>query len=400
MSTRVIVSGIDTLHLFTRAIASPDAVRILEEAKREATERRSNPLPSLDVAGHALAMQRHGARTAPLLLDSEHMAVRVNPASPENLPTVGVELRALYLWQRGAQVAAAEAQRVADALTVPPLAGEVRHPLSVTRADLAVDFQGWVPSPGHAASLVTRAATRSDHFVRRRFTGSMFGYGAVAARLYDKTAELKVSGKRWFREVWAQAPGYDPREPVWRLEFQLRREALRSIRVRSGDKASAHVTIDTWPDILRHACALWRHLASRWLAFRLPRTKHTRQRLAPEWSALVEGGFAGGPWGGADADLYRAAREEAGANTTAQLAGYLVAGLADHRFRLAADASLADAVPLLLARAERHAHRRGTTLEARAQAKVERWEAEMDSMAHGRGQAPHRALAGTTESTR
>lgn len=384
---RVIASGIDTLHLFTRALVAPDAASVLTDAKQEATDARASPLPSLEVAGHALDMQRHAARTAPLLMDSEHMAVRVNPDAAANLPTVAVELRALYLWQRGADVAADEAQRVADALTVAPPPGEARPVLSVTRADLAVDFQGWAPTPAHVASFVARAATRSDHFTRKRYTGSSFGHGVIAARLYDKTEELKVSGKDWFRKVWAQSPAYNPGERVWRLEFQLRREALRALRVR-GDDASDAAAVDTWQDLLTLARPLWRYLASRWLALRQPRTKHTRQLLAPEWQALADDGFGDGVWSGSDADLYRLKREATDSNTTAQLAGYIVAGLAHHRFRLAPAASLADTLPIMLARAEALAKRRGTTLDARAQAKVERWEAETESMAHGRGRAP------------
>lgn len=120
---------------------------------------------------------------------------------------------------------------------------------------------------------------------------------------------------------------------------------------------------------------------------RLPRTKATRQRLAPEWSALAHGGFAGGVWGGADADLYREARETAATNTTVQLAGYLAAGLAAHRYLVDASATLGEALPTLVDRAQRHALRRGKTVDTRAQERVEAWERQAESLAHGSARA-------------
>jgi hypothetical protein len=389
---RILASGIDTLHLFTRSLVLDDVATTLAAAKeRAATTPRAEALPIVDVAGHALTMERHGARTAPFLLDSEHLAVRVNPHAAENLPSIAVELRALYLWQRGAHVCAAEAQRVADAFSVAPLPGADSAPLRVSRVDLAVDFQGWQPRPEDDARMVTRAATRTTHRQGATFTGFMFGHGVIAARLYDKTTELRKSGKSWFRRVWAQSGAYDARERVWRLEFQVRREALRALRARtptsdardaSAVAAAPHV-VDTWQELLALAPALWRHLATRWLALRLPRTKATRQRLVPEWAALAHFGFAAGTWSGADADLYREAREVAATNTTAQLAGYLAAGLAAHRYLVDPAASLGDALPVLVERAQRHVLRRGTTLDARAQERVDAWERQAEALSHG-----------------
>jgi len=156
---RVLASGIDTLHLFTTTLVRHKQVVALEAAKALAVQTVKNgTLPTETIAGHTLTVERHGARTAPLLLDSEHMAVRVNPYAAQNLPSVGVELRALYLWQRGAEEAARQAQAVADALTRPPLPGD--ELLRVSRIDLAVDFQGWLPTLEDEARFVTRAADR------------------------------------------------------------------------------------------------------------------------------------------------------------------------------------------------------------------------------------------------
>lgn len=397
MSTiHVLASGIDTLHLFTTTPIWPRQVTALEAAKALAVQTVKNgTLPTETIAGHTLTVERHGARTAPLLLDSEHMAVRVNPSAAQNLPSVGVELRALYLWQRGAEEAARQAQAVADALTRPPLPGD--ELLRVSRIDLAVDFQGWLPTLEDEARFVTRAADRAMHKQRRAFTGFMFGRGVLAARLYDKTREIKRSDKGWFRQIWARSPGYDPRAPVWRLEFQVKREALRAMKARAD--VGEPVAIDTWPDSLAHARALWRLMASRWLALRLPRTRETRQRLTPEWEALHALGFADGPWAGTDADLYREARLAGSERTTAQLAGYLARGFAEHRFHEDIGADLDEALPTIIGRARFHAERRGRTVEARAREHVVGWVQAAESIALGTESEVHPPVADDEDGT-
>lgn len=379
-AVRVLASGVDTLHLFTTTLVRRKQVTALEAAKALAVQTvRNAPLPTETVAGHTLTVERHGARTAPLLLDSEHMAVRVNPYAAQNLPSVGVELRAVYLWQRGAEEAARQAQAVADALTNLPLPGD--ELLRVSRIDLAVDFQGWLPSLDDDPRFVTRAADRAMHKQRRAFTGFMFGRGVLAARLYDKTVEIQRSNKPWFRQIWARSPGYDPTAPVWRLEFQVKREALRAMKAREG--VGEPVAIDTWPDALAHARALWRLMSSRWLALRLPRTRTSRQRLAPEWDALHARGFAGGPWTGTDADLYREARQAGSERTTAQLAGYIARGFAEHRFHDDIGADLEGALPIIIGRARQHAERTGRTVETRATQRVVEWVQAAESIALG-----------------
>jgi hypothetical protein len=209
----------------------------------------------------------------------------------------------------------------------------------------------------------------------------MFGRGDLAARLYDKTLEIQHSGKPWFRQVWARSPAYDPSAPVWRLEFQVKREALRDMRAKPVD--GEPFAIDTWSDGLAHARALWRYLSSRWLALRLPRTGKTRQRVAPEWQTLHARGFACGTWAGTDADLYREARQAGSERTTAQLAGYLARGFAEHRFHDDIDADLEGALPIIIGRARQHAERSGRTVETRASQRVVEWVQAAESIALG-----------------
>lgn len=140
---------------------------------------------------------------------------------------------------------------------------------------------------------------------------------------------------------------------------------------------------DAWGVNLACARGLWRLMATRWLALRLPRTRQTRQRLTPESEALVGHGFTDDPWSGTDADLYREARLAGAEQTTAQLAGYLARGFAEHRFLGENGDDLDTALPAIIGRARQHAERTGRTVEARARDRLVGWVQEAESIALG-----------------
>ena len=240
-------------------------------------------------------------------------------------PTVQVQFRSELLWTLGPKRALS---RIAKAL-VPCLGSPRRHrPLesggrsveapwaTLNRVDLAVDFAGWKPSASDLPAFVRRARHAASAFtgfgcdsdgdessaqVRHgglRFTGFTFGRGALVARLYDKVEEIRTSSRKyWFEQVWGR-----PLEAgsVWRLEFQLKRQALRDFGV------------DTPTDLRGNATGLWRALAgwpahrteraqerlpapqelgereSGWLSLRVPTedTKRSRWPVHPAWQVL------------------------------------------------------------------------------------------------------------------
>lgn len=302
----------------------------------------------------------------------------MNPSAASTFPSFTVELRALYLWQKGARFASEQAEEIATRLLMRMTPDDAH--LHVGRVDLAVDFQGWEPLEAHGPEFVTRAHDRTSHVQRKVFTGFMFGRGEVAARLYCKSIEIERSNKQWFREVWARSEGYDPKRPVWRLESQLRRPAIVGMEL-GGEQ---HSPLDTWQDVLGSAGAIWRYLSRNWLALKT-RSKRSRQNFHPAWDALATAGFSSGAWEGTDADLYRAHRKDSAERATGQIAGYLARGLAEYAFHESADGivhpTLDDALPEIVRRARRHAEKRGHTIEERAQERVATWRSVEESMA-------------------
>lgn len=368
---RILISGIDTLHLFCRAALCESRIEQLL-AQKEAARRAGphDPPQRTAITAQPLVIKPHGARNATLLLDSEHMALKLAPGAPRNLPPSTLELRSLFLWQLGAVAAVAAGGGVVGGVTLPTAADFPGPTLHVSRIDLTVDFQGWIPEVTELDRFVTRAEERRSFHNRTGFTGFMFGRGDVAARLYDKTAEIRKSGKAWFRDLWRKAPAFAPDAPVWRLEYQLRRPALRSFACGVGAGP-----LDTWEDVRGAVAPLWRYLAGRWLALRAARTSRTRQVLTPTWQALHDGAFADGTWGGTSDPLYRIGHEAHVSFTDAQVGGWVSRRVAEHRFLTGDDSDFDTCAARVVDIAAARAARKGRPLSERSDVLLNEWRA-------------------------
>ncbi len=53
----------------------------------------------------------------------------------------------------------------------------------------------------------------------------------MSCTIYDKTREMKQSGKEWFTDIW-RLHGWDEEKDgsVWRVEFKFKREALHELQ--------------------------------------------------------------------------------------------------------------------------------------------------------------------------
>jgi hypothetical protein len=179
--------------------------------------------------------------------------------------------------------------------TRPPLGAS----LTASRVDLYVDSQGWQPQREDFPRFVCRAQRKTEfetdrqmHSRGRRLSGFVFGRGAIVARIYDKTLELAVRGETWPQVIWE---GVDPAQPVWRVELQFRRSALKAFRLR------------TVADVLAARRELWDY-GMRWISLRDPNGDSNRSRWpeAPVWTVLRQVTL-GSPW----SELVRERKEAA-----------------------------------------------------------------------------------------
>ncbi len=125
---------------------------------------------------------------------------------------------------------------------------------------------------------ITRASSISNYSEGGLFTGWMIGAGGtLSSRLYDKTQELKKSHKDYLKPLW-QGAGWDGELPVWRQEFQYRRELLDQLGV-----------VKLY-QVLHHLNGLWSYATTEWLRLAIPDPgdrNRSRWPIHPLWVALA-----------------------------------------------------------------------------------------------------------------
>jgi hypothetical protein len=159
---------------------------------------------------------------------------------------------------------------------------------TVSRLDLYVDVQGWCPTGDDRCRFVCRGQTLETYEAGGELTGFTFGRrktGTIVARIYDKTRDADRKGSDFWLDVWGER--LDPAKPVFRVEFELARTALREYG------------LDTLDEVLGAVPALWLSVTSEWLTYRCPTADktHARWPVAPEWEAVQRASLAEGAFG-------------------------------------------------------------------------------------------------------
>src|SRR5712692_958809 len=270
MSIAVLSAGIDTLHLSVRGQLKSHVRQALEQAKARAQE-SEEPLPiEFPVTSQAFLIKPFGLRGYTYWLTSPDFELVLGKG--ERFPAALIQFHSAYLHACGP----AMAWDLVDLL--------LRHDIFstgpevvVSRVDLYVDFQGWIPVVEDLNRFVCQGRQRrvfEEVFVTgRRLTGFMFGKGGLAARIYDKTEECRKKGNGWLRDVWQ---GGDPTIPVWRLEFQFRRLVLSEFHLQGIE------------EVVRSIQDLWAYGTQRWLSLRraTPNGQVGHWPEDPAWSQL------------------------------------------------------------------------------------------------------------------
>jgi hypothetical protein len=305
---QVLSFGIDTLHLSLHGELSENFLLLSEMGKEDAqnspTREDLSPLPPF--LGHNLMMQAKGGKGMggyEFLARSDDVIVKWKRPNGFKVAPMVVEFSSLLLWRLGGGGWNAVDQMVAWVRQldwvreVVPATGEVlpgRCEVRVSIVHQCADVQGWVPTLADLGGIVKRADTLSvyggdgekyeeeglSYRLARGDTLETVAAGRsnrLRASVYDKTKELKKSGKDWFRDVWAQHASYDADLPVWRVEFQYGRELLHKYR------------IETLEDLRVHQDQLFRYGLA-WFSWRERQVTDLdhpqRWPLIPAWVAL------------------------------------------------------------------------------------------------------------------
>lgn len=270
---QILASGIDTLYLaLSIRWHRDDVFNYLEGLKEDSKGSELDKDGILKTEDGSkewkFTIKPHGSKGFAYLLDSKDYTLKIGKwLEPRQRPNIMIEIHSETLWALGAPKAVRWIVDLIEGIGTQII--EVKP----SRVDLCVDMV--VPSGMWSESILdcmtTRARDSSSHRSNARFTGISIGKGQIHARIYDKGFEvLSKSKKLWMFDIW----GIDtiPEDDVVvRIEFQLRREALKQF------------LINQIGDLFESEINLWAHLTTAWLKFQDRPGDHHTQRNTLDW---------------------------------------------------------------------------------------------------------------------
>lgn len=275
--------GIDSLYLsYPGQIAESTAYDLRELKALAQAKGHLAAQAQYRLGEHCFEVKAKGSGLFPFALEDDAFQIRLAGHKAKSLPMAYVKIASRYLSHK----TPTEAEHHLRSLLAP--LGELEAP-KVSRVDLFVDFASTfdMESVGREA-WVTKASAISQYAQDQVFTGWFVGAGGVLlARLYNKRMEIERSGKTYLEPLWREA-GWDGVMPVWRLEFEFKREVLDQLGL-SG-----------LPSVMGNLNGLWSYATTDWLKLTSPSdTDQTRSRwpIHPLWGYLssVDWESPGGP---------------------------------------------------------------------------------------------------------
>lgn len=263
---RELASGIDALYLSGDGTIPTRLFDELEATKEEAKDAGKKIPFLLGIEEFSLSPGSWGKYAFSL----DHANGRIGFTRSEKLPRIRVQPRAHFLHGVGVGPAIEWFSETVGKQVAGPQ-------WRVSRIDLFVDVQGWVPTVADRERFVTRSRSVDMHERNNSFTGYTFGSrrgGGISGRAYDKTADVDRTGALYWFDLWGER--YRKGEPVFRVEFEFGRSVLRQFGINSPTDALASVG-DLWA------------YGTEWLSLRDPTSDKTKSRwpLSPDWLAIA-----------------------------------------------------------------------------------------------------------------
>lgn len=258
-----LASGVDAFYLSGVAALPELLVNDLTAARDEAREARVGiafPMGEAIFQFQSGGLQRYAFRL-------EHPHGVIGLTASRSLPAVRVQPRASFIHAVGVKESLAWFTGLLETAL-----GHVAWKAS--RVDLFMDSHGWDLAAQDRGRFVCRAGQLVTYEAQDALTGLRFGAGksgAVMARIYDKTEEMRLKGTDWWPAKWGER--YIPGERVLRVEFQVSRPLMREMGV------------STPAQVLGQLPGIWGYLTDDWLTFRDVTDDATRSRwpVADEW---------------------------------------------------------------------------------------------------------------------
>jgi len=270
--SKVYLAGIDTLAVgfhVDEFLVNPEEWALLADAKASAQGRMFGSGGSPVVfKGHKFSVSPKGSHGYEYVLVNDDVTIQLaeRATGGSAYPEIHVTWRSQYLWRNTWQGAYTYVARWIRSWA----RGEVEK---VSRADLCIDVGMELPEVNlKVGEAVSYARNKREFYVENHFrgmeeTGYRFGQGDLLCRVYNKIAETAVHDKAWFLPMWRRN-GWDGESPVTRVEFQSRRDHLKSQQ------------IETVEDLERQLADLWRYFTE-WVSLRDQDASDSNRRRWP-----------------------------------------------------------------------------------------------------------------------
>jgi hypothetical protein len=273
---KFLLCGIDSLDLGVYVIWGSDWKRRLHllDKKKQRARKKGGLLIGLPSGRNCVFKPGGKGENYRFHLQFEAYNIFIGKAArPGSSPNVYLSIDAKALWQNGIETALSWVTE--DLKTIG--GGSVQF-IKVSRVDLCADF--WVSGGLSYEFLLSHKVTRNDKgklFLDKNELQTYYVANAkspIQLRIYNKGLEVKQGGtKLWFLELWKS----ESTEDIWRIEFQVRRPALKQFGINSLD------------DLKEKQAGLWLYLTSKWFSLRLPdNEKAERKTIHPFWRAVQE----------------------------------------------------------------------------------------------------------------
>ena len=278
-STKILRCSIDSLYLSYPGHLYEEWNKKLQtlKAMAQSDEEMEKAQAQLTLGRHLFEVMGRGDGRFPYVLQDG--ALRISLSKPEalSMPLAYAQLSSESLTFSDVETLEADLRFVINSV------GYVSDAPKNSRVDLCIDFVTNEPLETiNDSAWVSRAHLINRYSNKRNFSGWVIGSGgAMSARLYDKTLEIKKSKKFYLHDIW-KSEGWNEEQKVWRLEFQFRREVLKQLNILSV------------PDLLANLKNLWEYATNDWLRLTLPNSKddtQTRWPNHPLWDIL-----SNAPW--------------------------------------------------------------------------------------------------------
>jgi len=271
-----LLSGIDTLDLGLYVLWGSDWKRRLQtlDQKKQQARKTGGLLISLPSGRQCIFRPGGKGENYRFHLQFEAYNLFIGKAgAPGNSPNVYLSISAKTLWLDG--IATALEWITEDLKTIGN--GTIQR-VQVSRVDLCADLHlpGGLSPEFLNAHKVTHNEKEKLYLGKSELQTYYAGdaKSAIQLRLYSKGLEVQQAGtKLWFLDLWQRQTTDD----IWRIEYQLRRPALKEFG------------LDSLDDLHEKKAGLWLHLTSKWFSLRLPdNDKAERRSVHPFWSAVQD----------------------------------------------------------------------------------------------------------------